>query len=94
MNCKEPKFTADGEKAWKLVDLQNLLVYFDHELLGDLDGRNILVSIICSFHFIIYIIYCYPVYVLCAAKDIVIGRGVHIYSMSIYTVCVIGNIHV
>ena len=42
---KEPKFTVEGEKAWKLVDLQNLWVYFDQELLGDLDGRNILVSL-------------------------------------------------
>ena len=46
---KEPKFTVEGEKAWKLVDLQSLCVYFDQELLGDLDGRNILVSLSAAF---------------------------------------------
>jgi len=42
---KEPKFTLEGDKSWKLVDLQNLSVYFDQELLGDLEGRNIQVSL-------------------------------------------------
>ncbi len=30
--------------AWKLIDLQNFSMYFDHELLGDLEGPKLVVS--------------------------------------------------
>ncbi len=30
--------------AWKLMDLQNFAVYFDHELLGSLEGQSLIVS--------------------------------------------------
>ena len=30
--------------AWKLMDLQNFALYFDHELLGDLEGQSLTVS--------------------------------------------------
>lgn len=32
--------------AWKLMDLQNFSVYFDHELLGDLEGLKLTVSLL------------------------------------------------
>ena len=37
-------FTSGEEMAWKLMDLQNFAVYFDHELLGDLEGHGLIVS--------------------------------------------------
>lgn len=37
-------FTSGGEMAWKLMDLQNFAVYFDHELLGSLEGQGLIVS--------------------------------------------------
>lgn len=37
-------FISGGEMAWKLMDLQNFAVYFDHELLGGLEGQGLIVS--------------------------------------------------
>ena len=37
-------FTSGEEMAWKLMDLQNFAVYFDHELLGSLEGQSLIVS--------------------------------------------------
>ena len=31
--------------AWKLMDLQNFAVYFDDELLGNLEGAKLVVSV-------------------------------------------------
>ena len=33
------------DKIWKLMDLHNFVVYFDHELLGDLEGQDLVVSL-------------------------------------------------
>ena len=40
---QEPKFVSGGEKAQKLVDLSNFSIYFDTELLGDLEGQALVV---------------------------------------------------
>ena len=40
---QEPKFVSGGEKAQKLVDLSNFSIYFDSELLGDLEGQALVV---------------------------------------------------
>ena len=39
----EPKFVSGGERARKLVDLNNFSIYFDTELLGDLEGQALVV---------------------------------------------------
>ena len=41
---QEPKFVSGGDKAQKLVDLSNFSIYFDTELLGDLEGQALVVS--------------------------------------------------
>ena len=43
MYWQEPKFVSGGEKAQKLVDLSNFSIYFDTELLGDLEGQALVV---------------------------------------------------
>ena len=35
---------SGGDKAQKLVDLSNFSIYFDTELLGDLEGQALVVS--------------------------------------------------
>lgn len=40
---QEPKFVSGGEKAQKLVDLSNFSIYYDTELLGDLEGQALVV---------------------------------------------------
>ena len=42
---QEPKFVSGGDKAQKLVDLSNFSIYFDTELLGDLEGQALVVRI-------------------------------------------------
>ena len=36
---------SGGEKAQKLVDLSNFSIYFDSELLGDLEGQALVVRV-------------------------------------------------
>lgn len=37
-------FASGEDMSWKLIDLQNFAVYFDHELLGNLEGQDFVVS--------------------------------------------------
>ena len=37
-----------AEKARKLIDLHNLAVYWDTQLLGDLEGASLVVCILCN----------------------------------------------
>ena len=39
----DAKFVTGGDKARKLFDLQNISVYFDTELLGDIEGQDLVV---------------------------------------------------
>ena len=45
LSPQEAKFTVGEDMAWKLVDLQNFAVYFDHELLGSQEGQALVVSL-------------------------------------------------
>ena len=40
---QEPKFVTGEEKARKLFDLQNFAAYFDTEVLGELEGQELVV---------------------------------------------------
>ena len=47
MHChfiQEPKFVIGEEKTRKLFDLQNFAAYFDTEVLGELEGQELVVS--------------------------------------------------
>ena len=48
-SSQEPKFVSGEEKARKLFDLQNFSAYFDTEVLGDLEGQELMVSVAVSF---------------------------------------------
>ena len=41
---QEPKFVIGEEKTRKLFDLQNFAAYFDTEVLGELEGQELVVS--------------------------------------------------
>ena len=41
---QEPKFVVGEEKTRKLFDLQNFAAYFDTEVLGELEGQELVVS--------------------------------------------------
>ena len=44
---QEPKFVTGEEKARKLFDLQNFATYFDTEVLGELEGQELVVRFLC-----------------------------------------------
>ena len=46
---QEPKFVSGEEKAWKLFDFQNFAAYFDTEVLGELEGQELMVRVATSF---------------------------------------------
>ena len=46
---QEPKFVTGEEKARKLFDLQNFAAYFDTEVLGELEGQELVVSFLYLF---------------------------------------------
>ena len=46
---QEPKFVSGEEKARKLFDLQNFAAYFDTEVLGELEGQELMVRVAISF---------------------------------------------
>ena len=45
---QEPKFVSGEEKARKLFDLQNFAAYFDTEVLGELEGQELMVRVTIS----------------------------------------------
>lgn len=46
---QEPKFVSGEEKARKLFDFQNFAAYFDTEVLGELEGQELMVRVAISF---------------------------------------------
>lgn len=59
---------SGGEKAQKLVDLSNFSIYFDSELLGDLEGQALVVRI-SKDQSIIYHVYFLPMDLLNVLKE-------------------------
>ena len=53
---QEPKFVTGEEKARKLFDLQNFAAYFDTEVLGELEGQELVVR----FLYLVSFPYCEP----------------------------------
>jgi len=43
--CQVPKFMSAAEKARKVMDLANFAVYWDTEMLGELEGTDL---VVCS----------------------------------------------